>query len=257
MNAMETVQLAFHPLAEVLPLIEGKQFDELVASIKANGLRDPIILFEGTILDGRNRYRACLQAGVKPRTEEFSGGDPALFVADRNLHRRHLTDGQKAMAAAKLAKLSAMNKFMARPDGAISIGEAAKLANVCGKTITNAREIYTHGTPEEIAAVSNGTAAVTPTADVVRARRRGTKPPKRARRSKTGEGRTGLRQKTLRAIFQRALSLLANNCEHIETIDVPVLTEGDRAKAEKQLTDAMKAMRKLRDRVQNGGKNNG
>jgi hypothetical protein len=66
-----------------------------------------------------------------------------------------------------------------------------------------------------------------------------------------------LRQKTLRAIFQRALSLLANNCEHIETIDVPVLTEGDRAKAEKQLTDAMKAMRKLRDRVQNGGKNNG
>lgn len=249
---MDTAHLSFHPLADVLPLIEGEAFDELAASIKANGLRDPITMFEGAILDGRNRYRACLKVGVEPRTEQFSGGDPALFVCDRNLHRRHLTDGQKAMAAAKLASFAlGMNRFTSKPTGAVSISEAAKLANVCGKTIANARELYAHGTTEEIASVCNGKAAITPTADAVRARRRGTKPQKRVR-AKSGEGRTGLRRKTLLKIFQRALSLLCNNCEHIEELHIPPLMESDRKKAVKQLTDALRAMRTLRDRVEHG-----
>lgn len=257
MNVNMQCQLAYHPLADVLPLIEGKQFDELVLSIRTSGLRDPIIVYENAILDGRNRYRACLQAGVEPRIEQFSGGDPVLFVCDRNLHRRHLNTSQKAMAAAKLAELSSgrppMNKNAELVQHyVLTNGEAAKLAGVCEKTITNAREIHTHGSPDEIANVCNGLAAITSTSDVVRARRKGTNPPKRAR-SKSGEGRTGLRQKTLLAIFKRALSLLSNNCEHIETIVVPNLTEGDRAKAVKQLTDAMKAMRTLRERVQHGG----
>lgn len=64
--------LKFHPLAEVFPLIEGAEFDALVADIKANGLHDPITLLDGTILDGRNRYRACLNAGVTPKFVLYS-----------------------------------------------------------------------------------------------------------------------------------------------------------------------------------------
>lgn len=59
-------ELAFHPLADVFPLIEGVEFDELVASIKEHGLRHPITTLDDMILDGRNRYRACLAAGVAP-----------------------------------------------------------------------------------------------------------------------------------------------------------------------------------------------
>jgi ParB-like chromosome segregation protein Spo0J len=57
----------YHPLAEVLPLLTGREFDDLVEDIGKNGLRDPINLFEGRIIDGRNRERACLKAGVEPR----------------------------------------------------------------------------------------------------------------------------------------------------------------------------------------------
>jgi hypothetical protein len=49
--------LAFHPLASLFPSIEGAEFDELVARVRAHGVRELVVLCEGQILDGRNRYR--------------------------------------------------------------------------------------------------------------------------------------------------------------------------------------------------------
>ena len=68
---MSEQEMQFHELANVFPLIEGPAFDELVADVKAHGLREPIITHEGKIIDGRNRFRACQQAAVEPRFEEW------------------------------------------------------------------------------------------------------------------------------------------------------------------------------------------
>ena len=70
----------FHELAMLFPKMEGEPFDELVADIKENGLRDPIVLQDGKILDGRNRFLACEAAGVKPEFKTYEGGDPLRFV---------------------------------------------------------------------------------------------------------------------------------------------------------------------------------
>lgn len=54
--------LEFHPLANVLPLLEGAEFDRLVADIAEHGLHNPITVYDGKILDGRNRAPATLRA---------------------------------------------------------------------------------------------------------------------------------------------------------------------------------------------------
>jgi ParB-like chromosome segregation protein Spo0J len=95
----------FHPLANIFPMITGKAFAELVEDIRANGLREKIVLFDGKIGDGRNRYKACLKAGVEPVFETYEGDDPLAYVLSANLHRRHLDDGQRSMVAAKIANM--------------------------------------------------------------------------------------------------------------------------------------------------------
>src|SRR5262245_35088990 len=98
--------LEFHPLANLFPLMMGNEFAELVADIKANGLREKITLYEGKILDGRNRYRACRETDVKVETDDFEGDETSAraFVISKNFHRRHLTAEQKREVIAKLIK---------------------------------------------------------------------------------------------------------------------------------------------------------
>ena len=99
--------LRFHPIADIFPLMENPEFQNLVADIREHGLIDPITLhLDGSILDGRNRYRACIEAGVEPVFETWGGpnGAETSFVISRNIHRRHLTHDQKREMIAALLK---------------------------------------------------------------------------------------------------------------------------------------------------------
>lgn len=97
-----------HPAAELFPYMEDDQFQGLVEDIRENGLQEPIVLFEGRILDGRNRLRACEIAGVEPIfTSKYLISDPIAFVLSRNLHRRHLTIAQRSAIAMDVLPIAA------------------------------------------------------------------------------------------------------------------------------------------------------
>jgi len=70
----------FHPLTKLFPTMPEHERDELGRDMKANGQHLPIILYEGKILDGRNRYLACLKFGLKPRFIPFTTAEAKRYV---------------------------------------------------------------------------------------------------------------------------------------------------------------------------------
>ncbi len=71
-------RITYHPACLLFPKLGKDELDELADDIKTHGLRNPIVLYQGKVLDGRNRLAACEIAGVKPTFVEWSGnGSPS------------------------------------------------------------------------------------------------------------------------------------------------------------------------------------
>jgi ParB-like chromosome segregation protein Spo0J len=132
-QAQTTTRYDFHPAANIFPLLEGEEFNALVADIKTFRLRERIKLFGGKILDGRNRYRALLAAGIKPTSNYFDHlpyVDPVAYVISTNIHRRHLKPEDRIKYLAQLVA--------AQPEK--SDRQIAKEAGVSHPTIAKARQ---------------------------------------------------------------------------------------------------------------------
>lgn len=87
-----------HEIANLFPLLGGKEFEEFKEDIRKNGLKVPITIYEGKILDGRNRHRACVEVGVPPVFIAYEGSDPVGHSWSLNYTLRHLNQSQKALA---------------------------------------------------------------------------------------------------------------------------------------------------------------
>jgi hypothetical protein len=179
--------LEFHPLANLFPLLEGAEFEALVADIKANGIHEKIVMHEGKILDGRNRYRAgvraeVIEAGVIAAAdrwlfvnyypdlfEEDEGPNPLDWVLSKNLHRRHLSESQRAMVAAKLANMQVgqPEKYSANLRNT-SRKEAAGRLKVSERSVDAGKAVQRDGAPELIEAVESGKVAVSAAAELAK-----------------------------------------------------------------------------------------
>lgn len=133
-----------HPLAERFPSIKGPAFSDLVSDIKEHGQREPIVLLDGMVLDGLNRYRACESLGIQPRAREFGsmpsdGSDPRAFVISENVKRRHLNANQRAVLASDLAEIPDGGDHTSRPIGLLTQEQAATLCGASERSVKRAR----------------------------------------------------------------------------------------------------------------------
>lgn len=125
-----------HPLGAAWNMLDDDAFKALIDDIDQNGLREKITVYEGMILDGWQRYNACLELNIKNiPTIGYDGDDPAGFVLSKNLHRRHATPSQIAMAIARMAEEWAKH---GRPSK--SLERAQKTGNVAGFSVAGAAE---------------------------------------------------------------------------------------------------------------------
>lgn len=187
---MDTMNIKFHEVADIFPMMGNVEFEALKSDIANNGLIEPIWTYQNKIIDGRNRYKACLEAGVEPRFKEWIGEESGLvaFVISENLHRRHLDETQRGMAAARAVEYHKKqarerqahgqtapgvtlreNLPEASPDNGRARDHAGKQFNVSGKTVDAAARVLADGTPELIALCDHGKASVTTLAPIVNA----------------------------------------------------------------------------------------
>ena len=162
-----------HPAAEIFPVMDEVAFAALAADIAAHGQREPILILDGQVIDGRHRLRACEQLGIDPQVREVStnDGDPYGLVVSLNLHRRHLTESQRAWVAARLANMRQGERTDLQPSAnlpKVSQAEAARQLGVSERSVRHAVEIKNAGAPELIAAVESGQMAVSAAAHLAR-----------------------------------------------------------------------------------------
>jgi len=159
----------YHELANLFPLMDESQYSDLVADIKENGLVESIVLHEGKILDGRNRYNACNDAGAEPSFVEYEGEDALSYVISLNLNRRHLNESQRAMIGARLANMKHggdRKNQDANWQFETSTKDAAQKLNVGERNIQRAKKVQKEGIEDLQKSVEAGKISVSAASDI-------------------------------------------------------------------------------------------
>lgn len=179
--AMRATPDTWHEYANLFPMLSGDTLAMLSADIAEHGIREPVMLYQGKVLDGRNRCVAANDIGIDVPTRDFVGDDAAAlaFVISTNLHRRHLTESQRASIAARLANMRHGQRadYLADRDANLHLYEpsapppvtsaaAAAMLNVSERSVATARKVQEHGAPELVAAVDSGMASVSAAAEI-------------------------------------------------------------------------------------------
>lgn len=161
----------WHDYAKLFPMLSGEAQDALRADVAAHGVREPIVTYQGKILDGRNRYMAARDLGQDFPVREFEGDDAAAlaFVVSTNLHRRHLTESQRASVAARLANMRQGARTDREPRAnlhEVSTAAAAEMLNVSERSVKTARKVQETAPAEIVRAVDEGRISVSLAAEV-------------------------------------------------------------------------------------------
>jgi N6-adenosine-specific RNA methylase IME4 len=149
-----------HPLAELFPMLPESELRELADDIVTFGQRVPIVLLDGMVLDGRNRLAACRFAEIEPRFVDYDGDDPLNFVLSHNLHRRHLTESQRAMIAARIVDWDVGINQNTAGAANLPTRKAAERLSISERAVRAARRIQERGAEELVDAIREGRLSV-------------------------------------------------------------------------------------------------
>ena len=157
-------------LKSLIPPLSDEEFKQLEENIKAEGCRDALVIWRGTIVDGHNRYKICNENDIPFKTEEkeFVDRDEAAEWIIRNqFGRRNLSLAQRCELAMKLkpAIQKKAKENQEKAGGAVPAKspkpvdtreELAKIAGVSSNTISKVEKIHEKGTPEQIERARKG-----------------------------------------------------------------------------------------------------
>lgn len=157
-----------HPLSAAFPAMAADEYQALVDSVTNNGVINPITTYEGMVLDGWHRFNAANEAGVACPMVELGDVDPQAFVIAQNKDRRHIAQGQIALAVAAVYQWKPAHREKAAPGAGLSktTEEMASLAGVSERTMRQAKAVEAKATPKVKEAVKAGEISVKKAAEI-------------------------------------------------------------------------------------------
>ena len=170
-------QITIDPEFEALiPPLTPAEFASLEASISVEGCRDPIVLWDGLLLDGHNRYSICRKHHFPFHTTSISlsnRDEAKKWIFQNALSRRNLTLFSKVVVCLRLETLlrdGAKRNLGWRKNAFLKSGKAttpvhvdkelAKLAGCSHDTISKVRLIQQKATAKQIESLTNGSASI-------------------------------------------------------------------------------------------------
>jgi hypothetical protein len=163
-------------LESLIPPLSNEEFKQLERNILEEGIREPLITWNGILIDGHNRYRIAQEHDMNYETleKEFENINRVKeWMVNNQLGRRNLSNYQRSVLALQLEDVfreKAKEKQIRKPESVIqiseeqnsivSIKEVAKIANVSHDTIAKVKKIEANATPEVKARLNTGTMSI-------------------------------------------------------------------------------------------------
>jgi len=118
---------------DLIPPLQKEERDQLEANIKAEGCRDPLTVWEGTLMDGHNRHEICTRLNIPFKTVEISFPDRSHaveWIIRNQFGRRNLAAYDRGSLALRLDDVLAKRNEEKRKatEGRPSKEDLAKLA---------------------------------------------------------------------------------------------------------------------------------
>lgn len=214
MNTTITINEELRSLIDPLADIE---YAALERSLRLEGCRDALVLWNDILIDGHNRYAICRKLDIPFKTVQntsFSSiEDVQLWVIENNLARRSVSDYQRGVlalrkkdivAARSAQRAGAVDKRADKPADDDAEGppwntreDVAKAARVSSNTISQIERIQRAATPQLVEAVRAGTISINAAANVASL-------PEEQQRAAVAGGRKELQQAAKQVREQKA-----------------------------------------------------
>ena len=147
-----------HELSKAFPPMTDEEYQDLKDSIENIGVQQPIVIYEGKIIDGWHRYNAANDVGMPcPEVELENDIDPRDFVIANNKARRHLTKSQIALSYTKVYQWNPSGVTRSALSAHLKTSqELADLSGASKRTIVQAKQVLRDGDEEVVKAVESG-----------------------------------------------------------------------------------------------------
>lgn len=163
---------------KLIPPLSVDEFQQLERNIIADGCRDPLVIWEGVLIDGHNRFDICSKHGIDFRTvnKSFTDRDEAtLWIINNQFGRRNISDFVRAELALKAEPLiaarakerqeSGINQYsltanLPEASKGETRDELSKLAGVSSRNISKVKNILESGSEDLVTQVRSGNVSI-------------------------------------------------------------------------------------------------